>query len=252
MKKKRLTLILIIFAVMVLILTLSSTLFMLASVKVNFLCTNTLFINKEEAIINSGYFDYGKNVMLLNKQKYIKNLEKNNAYLKVINLEVQFPNIIVINCIQRDSLFCFKTESNTYYITDEEFKILELCEDKPVSKIFVDNLIISNNYKIGDFIIFDQTTINILNSIKVGMYEWNSNNDFLKLKIGQVILNYQSKDKVCFVMIDDKKLIIDKITNEYSTKFNMAFSTYVSYLMQDRTYVQVYEDSNNCIKCVIG
>ncbi len=92
MKNKRLTLMLIVFAVFVLVISFTSALFMLSSVKVNFLSSCPMFISKEDMIIKSANFEYGKSVFFLKKDTYVNNLEINNPYLKVINIETIFPN----------------------------------------------------------------------------------------------------------------------------------------------------------------
>ena len=72
----------------------------------------------KQAIINSGGFSYGIPVFAVNKTEIINKLEKENYYLKVVNIETVFPNKLIVHCAEREELFSIKLSENLYYICD--------------------------------------------------------------------------------------------------------------------------------------
>ena len=90
MKKKSLIIMLSIIGFIVLVVVLSSTIFSLKKVNLTFYSNTLRLTNKNEEIISSGNFKYNQSIFFIDKKKYISNLEKNNPYLKVINIETNF------------------------------------------------------------------------------------------------------------------------------------------------------------------
>lgn len=244
MKNKRLTIILIIFTVFVLVICLTSALFMLNSVSVNFLSTATIFVNRQQDIIDSGQFDYGKNVLFLNKKKYIQNLELNNPYLKVINIETIFPNKLKINCIERAQLFYVEYGENIFAL-DEDFKVLDKLNYNYEDLINID-------ISCGNELVIGQVCYEIMNIYKqlpTILKEWNIDVDYLKSKIKSVkisnnILKIRCRDK--------KDIIIKNWFENASEKSNIAFSVYEDDKIYDYDYISVYENSSKKITCVVG
>lgn len=244
MKNKRLTIILIIFTVFVLVICLTSALFMLNSVSVNFLSTATIFVNRQQDIIDSGQFDYGKNVLFLNKKKYIQNLELNNPYLKVINIETIFPNKLKINCIERAQLFYVEYGENIFAL-DEDFKVLDKLNYNYEDLINID-ISCGNELVIGQVC---YEIMNIYKQLSTILKEWNIDVDYLKSKIKSVkisnnILKIRCRDK--------KDIIIKNWFENASEKSNIAFSVYEDDKIYDYDYISVYENSSKKITCVVG
>lgn len=106
------------------------TLFAVNSIEVNFLnVPQVAFVSEESAqnIINTSGIQKGKTILSVNKEQAIKNLEKENPYLKVVNIETVFPNKIVIHCAEREALFAVRSGSK-YFMCDGEFKVLNVVE----------------------------------------------------------------------------------------------------------------------------
>ena len=254
MRKKRLTIILIIFSILVLFIVFSSTIFILKSVDIRFLNAINILSGKDEQIIESGEFNYNENVMLLNKKKYIDNLEKNNPYLKVVNLEVKFPNSLTINCVERKSLFCIKNLEE-YYLLDEDFKVLEVVstfETGLSNEILLENISINQNYMAGEFVSFDETLKLKINSLLIGLKEWKSDNDNLKFYIKSITLNYETTEKIMLSMNNEKRIIIKDYCYLSSDKFNIAFSTFLNYISNEKNNIYVYNNKEGEIKCVVS
>lgn len=129
MKYKKLVIILSsVLGAIALCLILSFTLFRVSVVEINFKNGTTLYASQEDkqAIINSGKFSYSTPVFSVNKSKIIERLEKENYYLKVINIETVFPNKLIVHCAEREELFALKLGESLYYICDQHLKVLRL------------------------------------------------------------------------------------------------------------------------------
>ncbi len=136
MKRKRLALIVSLMLVFVFVLTLSSTVFTLKSVEIWFindfgqtvsLESNKVYStrSKLDEVLSSVNFNYGELLFLVDKNKYISQLESNNPYFKVVNIEAVFPNKFVVKAQERKALYYFEVEDEIYLI-DKDFKILDI------------------------------------------------------------------------------------------------------------------------------
>ena len=247
MKNKRLTLMLIVFAVFVLVISFTSALFMLSSVKINFLYDCPMFVSKEELIIESANFDYGKSVFFLKKDLYKNNIEINNPYLKVINIETIFPNKLEINCIQRESLFCIKNY-DYYYLLDDEFKVLD--REKSIKLNSEDYIDLGQE---DNFILeVGQVCYDIMNNYKqlpFVLKEWSSNKTYLKQQVKSIS---NEKNKLSIKMKNNQILLIKNYETRLSDKFNIVISAYLSNKFTEKEYIYVYENLQNKLICVAG
>ncbi len=127
-KNKIITIFVSVLAIIVLLVVLSSTLFAVSSVKVEFQSSKNILASVDETeIAQSANIKKGTNVFLIEKSKAKNNLEKAYPYIKVLNIETKFPNKIVIHAVERDEVFAFQT-TNKYYVTDSDFKVLRIVE----------------------------------------------------------------------------------------------------------------------------
>lgn len=78
-----------------------------------------------EQLTNEIDFDFNKALILLDKHKIVNQIENKFPYLKVINMEIKFPNSITIHMAQRQELYAFIKNDN-YYIVDEDMKVLRI------------------------------------------------------------------------------------------------------------------------------
>ena len=190
MKKKRLIILLSIFAVLVLVVVLSSTVFTLKTVVVNFYDTNDKLVDditknhyfnsdeKINQIIDNAEFNYGKNIFLVNQKENKEKLEKTSPYVKVISISIEFPNRMVVKAVERQEYYAVLNSTNNYFICDAEFKVLRIAETKPTELIEVvasdsgtlfDFVSTSADLTAGDFIKFNENT-NTLTTLADEMY----------------------------------------------------------------------------------
>lgn len=138
MKTRRRIILIVVLLVIVTLVIVTSTVFSLKNIEIVFYDINDVPITDNtklnhftqddfDSIINSGEFKKGSTVFLINKQKHIDKLEANNPYIKIINLEIKFPNKIVIKAVEREEMYAVPS-SNGYAICDDEMKVLRFSE----------------------------------------------------------------------------------------------------------------------------
>ncbi len=162
MKTKRLVILLSIFALIIMIVVLSSTVFSLSKVQVSFVEVPTNYsIADEQAIIDSGKFDYGTSIFLVNKSSHIDKIEAQFPNLMVVNIETIFPNKLMIQVVERQEfLALYNSGQSTYYVVDGDMKVLRVVDNASavsnVAKCMVTQDL--QNYEHGDFVALDNET----------------------------------------------------------------------------------------------
>lgn len=115
--------------VFILLLTL---VFTVKDVKVNLLTSSTSStLTNENALTelkNKEVLPYNQSVFFFNRTKTLDGIEKAIPKIKVINLEVGFPNKLNINCVERVPVFAVKISNSTYCyaVVDEDFKTINV------------------------------------------------------------------------------------------------------------------------------
>lgn len=124
--KKRTIIILSIVAVLFLLIICGSALFSLQKVTVEFGTMGAkLQTYNKDAIVQSGKFSYGKNVLFLKFDKNIERIEAEFPYVKVAKVTRNFPNRAVVYIKERVPLFQAKMPDNSIYLLDADLKVLE-------------------------------------------------------------------------------------------------------------------------------
>lgn len=115
----------IVFVLLIILVVLMFTVFLLKDVKVE-LKTGTEHLTQEVVSeIENEALKTGGSVLFLGKEKLISRLEKQFPYLKIVNIETQIPNKLVIHAAEREELFAVSSGEKSYFL-DEEFKILRV------------------------------------------------------------------------------------------------------------------------------
>ena len=149
MKKKWIIALSVIVAVILLAVILSFTVFSLKSVTLDYRTSKENITATDEEIIESADIDLGGSVFFRNKQYYIDNIERENPFVKVINIETVFPSSYVIHIAERQKVFAVE-HNGQYYIVDEDYKVLEINEQ--TDAILLNGLEISGtSYAVGEF-----------------------------------------------------------------------------------------------------
>ena len=152
MKTKRLIIILSIIAVFVVVVVLSSTVFTLKKVEINFYDKNDVLIEDNDtlqhfsqesikSIIDSGKFKFGRNMFLLKKKGYYSQLESANPYLKVIDITAKFPDTLIVKVVEREEFYYTNLSNGKSAILDGELKVLSIVNSAdidPYNYVYVD------------------------------------------------------------------------------------------------------------------
>lgn len=167
----------VVLGLILVIVILIFTLFAVRKVEIDFKNQSTIFSGEaQENIANNSAIPIGASIFTLNKT-YIKDqLEKDNPYLKVVNIESVFPNKIIIHCAEREETYAVKAGESKYFICDADFKVLN----------------IQAHYRDDQYnaILFEGLESNITNANRVnagGFLEFNYDAELLK-SLGQALL----------------------------------------------------------------
>ncbi len=130
MKNKKLVILLSIFGALVLVILLTSTIFCVRNVSVNWLTTRQgLTALQDESVVKSADVKMGKSIFLLKTEEIAENVERKYPRIKVVSIERKFPNGVVIHVAEREELFSIKINDRLYAIVDSEGKVLETRTD---------------------------------------------------------------------------------------------------------------------------
>ena len=127
MKSKRLVVLMVILCFVVLLVVLSSTVFTLQSVSLNWLTTRSLLAEDDlDSLTSNIKVPIGESVFLFKKSDLKEELEKNNPYLQVVSIETVFPNRAVVHVAERRQLYAIKISQENYIVLDKYLKILNI------------------------------------------------------------------------------------------------------------------------------
>ena len=124
MKSKKLIVIFSILVFLTVLVVLSSTIFTLQNVSINWMTTKYKLLTIDDEQLTSD-ITLGKSIFLVDKEEITSNLEKKYPYLRVVGVETKFPNKIVIHSAEREVLFAVKKSDDNYALLDEFGKVLE-------------------------------------------------------------------------------------------------------------------------------
>ncbi len=209
------------------VVILSSTVFSLKSVEVKFLDGSENLSGTESDIVQSVDFKYNESIFFSNKKRYTAELEKNNPYLRVVNIETKFPNKLVVNAVERKECFVIKLENNKYAITDEYLKVLKIVQvyqNNSSNAIEVKNSgLASQTVEVGDFFKTDDNYLTVLFDC---FREWKNDYTLIKEKVASIELDYESKNRLLVNMRSGVQIVVDNSKMQLSDKLNLAFSFY--------------------------
>ena len=241
MKNVRLVIILGIFVFLTLIIVLCSTVFTLNTVDLGWLSTTKVLSETSDSqIIESGEFEAGQSVFLIDKEKYTHNLEKNNPYLKVLGMEIRFPNKLKITVSEREEHYVLKVVNEnslsgySYIYLDYELKVLKITDTQvPVSQENPAILTLQNlNYTVNDFELgeFAETPLNdTLKSVGSMLTSAGYTNKIYKALIKTIDVKYDVNSTMEIQTTYGLKLRILNAQIDTSQKMLKALSVYEYY-----------------------
>ena len=253
MKNKRLIIILSVFAFLVLIAVMCSTVFTVKNVKVHWLTTK-IGIEETDDVFASEV-KKGGSVFFVDKPTIIKNLEEKHPYLKVDSVEIKFPNKIVLHTAVRQELYSLKIEDNKHAILDAECKVLKVVNDIELSAMQSTPIPITLQ---GYSLIEDAIEIskianlgwikNVLNNFSIALYQNGYQEIDAKNNIESINVDVSGyENKINVKMTYGVEMEIQDISQSLSQKFAMAMSIYGDLSAQDKSKgvirVYIYNDA---------
>lgn len=244
MKYKKLVIILsVIVGVVALGFLLSYTLFTIHNVELNFKNQTTMFVeeNDKQHVINSAKFNYGVPIFSINKKQITENIEKKNPYIKVINIETNFPNKLTVHVAEREETFAIKIGEDaqgkkTYAFCDDELKVLYInkldkYESLQSNAIILNGLdVVNNTAEAGDFLSLEDSEDIIKNITTAFAYNNRSIAD-LKGMFKQIDLTYEmnfytkrNEAVLTLKTFDNFDIKIDLPSHHLIEKFNFMIS----------------------------
>lgn len=237
MKYKKLLIILSsVFGAVLLLFILSFTLFRVHNVKLNFKNETTIYASEErqEAVINSGQISRSAPIFAINKKAIVENLERENSYLKVVNIETVFPNTLIIHCAEREELFSVKIGENLYYYVDEDLKILRLDishNSSQTDAILLNNVeVVNPSAKVGEHLKI-QSDENLILQIADAFAYNNKTIADVRAMFSEINLSYEkdyytavSVPVLTFTTFDNFEIKLGYATNHLIEKINLMLA----------------------------
>lgn len=254
MKNKSLIISLSILAFIVLIVVLSSTIFCLKSVEINFVSNTINLTDKQSEIIETTDFKYNQSIFFVNKENYKKQIEQNYPYIKVVNIETVFPNKLIVNALERNELFVIKTyEENSfknYLVLDDELKILSSTQS--FTNTHLNPILITTEGEFTPTNLVGQNLLStnneLIKNLAVELYAYNSSPLILKANFEEINLNYENVGNVRIKMRSGVEIILKDAGVRLSEKFMLALSYYNE--LSDKTTGRITTYVNNEDKVV--
>lgn len=236
MKKRSQLIILSVLIFVVIFVVLSSSIFSFSEMGVDYLTTTINLNLSQEEIFNASKLEFGKSIFFVDKSSAVKNVEKSNPYIKVVNIETVFPNKLIFHVAERQELFAVKYE-NKYLILDDEGKVLKikdnfintaenaiLLDNYDVNKTASQNDIntksqIFHEYKEGEFVVNKEGLISLAKTLK----EWKTS--YVHLRAHIISISTIGED----LFINMRCGLTIKVFHssvDLSNKINLAFSIY--------------------------
>lgn len=241
-----------------LLVVLNFTLFSLNSVSISFHNATSLYADTttQNSIVETGEFENENSVFFVDKQSHIDKIEKQYPFIKVINIEVQFPNNLIIHCIEREPLFAVQT-TNNILICDKEFKILEIEETTTYEStqnncILIEGLNIENALTAGDFIITDETPLLKLIS---PAFELNNRNILeqqaliKKIEVTTMVsvINFAYTPAIYITDFNGLETRIEDALDKLEAKINLFLAVQSQIINTSQKYLLIYENMNRQI-----
>lgn len=251
MKNKRLVILLSVFAFLVLIVVLCSTVFTVKKIQLQWITTKVNFVSSDEDIVND--VKKGESVFLLDKKEITQKLENDFPYLKVVSLEIKFPNKLVIHSAERQELFTIKVKDNSHYILDGECKVLRASNDANLGDAI--NVTV-NNYAFpdGTFKVSQVPDLGYVGGVMSNLYKALLTNGYenidMKNNISAVNIDVTGYNENLEIKMRGVSIKISKITSNLFEKFNMAIATFDTKLTtpeKETGVLNVYEKDGKVI-----
>ena len=244
----------VVLGIVLLLIILYFTVFTLKSVEVDFRNESHIYSEEsKQSIAEDSIIKKGSSIFTLSKKTITKTLEKNNPYLKIINIETVFPSKIIIHCAEREETYAVRANDTKYFICDAEFKVLNVSPSYYNSQAILftglENLIENTNrVNAGEFLEFSSEA-EVLKSIGTSLLRANKTVVMQKSLIESIeftsgIYYYTAKNQP-YLIIKDKngfQTNVYAIDTLLAEKFQAMFATWSNVIYNPSVF---YKDELN-------
>lgn len=251
MKNKRLVILLSVFAFLVLIVVLCSTVFTVKKVQLQWLTTKVNFSSTDNEVASD--VKKGDSVFLVDKKEITKKLEDDFPYIKVVSLEIKFPNKLIIHSAERQELFDIKVKDNSHYILDGECKVLRASNDANV-KGAIPVTVTNYAFPDGTFSVSQVADLGYVSGIMNNLYKALLTNGYENVdmisNISAVQIDVTGYNENLEIKMGGVTIKVSKITSNLFQKLNMAvatFDTKLSTVERQSGTLNVYEKDGKVI-----
>lgn len=216
------------------------------------------YFTENEIDLNNN-LSFFSTTLIYNKNKLIKTIEKNNPYLKVVDIESKFPFTLKVHVIEREPLY-YIVNNGKYVILDGDLKVLEIKDnlDYKVNPLTIKNEIDSQNIAISEFVSLKNEAFDMLiKQIDDAMVQnLKTNLDFkimfseieVKSVLSPITLNYINE--VFLKTHSGVEIQIFDANNNLSQKIKRANLMLASLNPTEKSegVILVFENTNNVIE----
>ena len=164
-------------------------------------------------------------VFFLDKHQIKDEIQRQNSLINVINIEIKFPNRLVVHFAQREELFAIKDNTkDTFYICDEDFYVLNIINSATYDSVQTNAVLLENaNFD------FSQRIINIGDKL-------------LFLDKSDLICNLSDAFLLNSRDITEQKALIKNIKVEYSDTQKIVYGDgdVISFCTHDDFLIKIY------------
>lgn len=240
MKGKRLVILLSVLACLTVLIVLSSTLFTLQTINVEWLTTKSeLTYLKDSQIIEN--VSKGDSIFLLKKDDVATELEKKFPYLRVVYIETKFPNKIVIHSAERQSMFAIRLSDDEYVVIDAYGKVLKLATSsifasgelgiKPIKLTFDNCPINPSDYNVGEYI-DNEIIMNIVEKVSKSLFESGYTSTTSKGVFKNINVVTMGNSEIYFQTRNGMEIKISKFETYLTEKFLLGLERF-NYFQQN-------------------
>lgn len=261
-RKRRYIILGVISVVLITLIVICSTVFTVKDIRINFLEEPSSLTSKSvyTQIVNTKSVSFGKSVFAYNKDESTKQIEKNVPYLKVVNLEIEFPNILSVNCVERKecAYFSITNSIGMYAICDKEGKVLRTSngEIATLTKLELESSI--SDVLIGSFIQDDTIDkfvdlfmqfeyISTLGAGANSFFKSMTIEDRTSTQEGVYDIKCITRDNITFNFIKANELLVEKL-EEFLKVYGYSGS---ENQISANSVVDIYADSQGNIKAEV-
>ena len=205
-------------------------------------------LSEEDVLQASGVRD--NSVFSLDREIAVENIEKKYHFIRILDLEVVYPNLLKVHAVERQKVYAIPTDYGDYLITDEYLKVLDIVPDFTNSNVtpILLNIELANNYEKGDTIEF--TRASTFSSIYNAFFALGQDLSHMRAICKEFVY---TNSKLTIKTHFDVDIVLDNPTQNTKAKMQLAIKCFD--LLGTEEYgavnLKVFLDENQKLNCVV-